>query len=93
MRRYGEAGAGEESDPSPARCHLMLGGEVWGQVLASRGEERDRLVKEEVQGEEPSVSFVTMVPVHVCETVLGYLVSSCHSPCLCDPSPRPPGWQ
>jgi len=56
-------------------CHLMMGGAVWQEVLAQREEEEGRLVQGEVKGESPTVTFLTSVPVHVCETLMDYLTS------------------
>jgi len=55
-------------------CHLMMGGAVWQEVLAHR-EEEGRLVQGDVKGESPTVTFLTSIPVHVCETLMDYLTS------------------
>lgn len=55
-------------------CHLMTGGAVWQEVLAHR-EEEGRLVQGDVKGESPTVTFLTSIPVHVCETLMDYLTS------------------
>jgi len=56
-------------------CHLMMGGAVWQEVLAQREDEEGRLVQGDVKGESPTVTFLTSVPVHVCETLMDYLTS------------------
>ena len=55
-------------------CHLMMGGRVWQEVLAER-EEEGRIVQDDVKGESPTVTFLTSIPVHVCETLLDYLTT------------------
>jgi len=55
-------------------CHLMMGGAVWQEVLAHR-EEEGRLAQGDVKGESPTVTFLTSIPVHVCETLMDYLTS------------------
>jgi len=55
-------------------CHLMMGGAVWQEVVAHR-EEEGRLVQGDVKGESPTVTFLTSIPVHVCETLMDYLTS------------------
>lgn len=56
-------------------CHLMMGGAVWQEVLTQREAEEGRLVQGDVKGESPTVTFLTSVPVHVCETLMDYLTS------------------
>jgi len=57
-------------------CHVMMGGKVWQEVLAQREEgEESRIVQGDVKGESPTVTFLTSIPVHVCETLLDYLTS------------------
>merc|ERR1719239_1304890 len=55
-------------------CHLMMGGAVWQELLAHR-EEEGRLAQGDVKGESPTVTFLTSIPVHVCETLMDYLTS------------------
>jgi len=55
-------------------CHLMMGGALWQELLAHR-EEEGRLAQGDVKGESPTVTFLTSIPVHVCETLMDYLTS------------------
>ena len=48
-------------------CHLMVGAGVWREVLEERGE-GGRLVEEGVQGEQPTVSLVAALQVHLAQT-------------------------
>jgi len=59
-------------------CHLIAGGEVWSQVMKSRDDEMDTDIpkpKKDVLGEAPKLSFVTALPVYVCEAILEYMIS------------------
>jgi len=78
-RRTGEVGIGTVKIPDKKNeavwCHMILGGKVWREICVGREDDEAGSKASDVPPDEPKLSFVLSVPVHVCEHVLEYLVT------------------